>query len=138
MKLKFSKNVLFIPAWEGNLELHPSEQISMRLKPVEFEDLMLIMDAMGGSKVMEAYKEDGVDGAQKMLDATALLKAVKGIIPKYTSELTNLNGEEGPLTINDIVVYPNFMGLAIEIIMKLTNISMSSEETEKNSEGQPG
>lgn len=138
MKIKFSKSVAYTPTWNGNRDLPKEEQISVILKPMEFSDLMLMMDAMGGSKTIKAA-QDGASEAEitSQINITKVVAETADILLKY-AEVTGLEGDDGPLNVGEISRYPAFAGLNFEILMQLTQISMPSEKSEGNSEGQQG
>lgn len=136
MKVKFSKIVAFTPEWNDNLQLPEGERVKLNLKPMKFDDLMLVMDALGGQSAVEAAREGGAEALQSRLDMAKFLGSTRDILAKYASDLTGLDGDDGALTMEDVVTYPAFMGLAIEVLMKLASISTPSETTEGNSEGQ--
>lgn len=140
MKVKFSANVPYTPEWNGNRQLPEKEQIKSILKPMEFDDLMSFFDAIGGSKVAVELKEQissgNVDVVKERVDFTKVIQQVGSLVPKYAT-IENLEGDDGPLTVEAIARYPRFMELIIELLSKLSEISSPSEETEGNSEGQP-
>lgn len=139
MKVQFSKSKKFTPEWNDNKKLPKDEQITVTLRPMRFDDLMNIMDAMGGAKIAQQAQE-GVSAEEiaTKVDATAFLRENGAVIGKYVSELVNLDGEDGPVSIEEVCIYPAFMSLAMELTMELVAISMPSEQTEGNSPGQPG
>lgn len=138
MKVKFSKSVQFTPEWNKNRELPEKDQIKLVLKPLLFDDLLAIMDALGGNKIIQEVKESGAEAVRERVDMPRVIKEVGALLPKYVTEFSGLEDDVGPITIEEITQYPAFLGLAIEVLMKLAEISSPSEETEGNSEGQPG
>ncbi len=139
MKKNFSRAVTYTPEWEGNRDLQVSDQIRATLRPMEFDDLMRVMDAMGGAKTIQAAAVSGnTEALKEGVDMTKFLKEVGEFIPKYVAEFSGLEDEQGPVPIADLVRYPVYMGLAFELLMHISTISMPTEETEKNSEPQPG
>src|SRR5258708_2948282 len=122
MKYAFSRTVDYIPDWNGNKKLDEKDQVSVVLKPMELEDMFLLMDATSG-----------MDGANASIQRVKdVVKNAGHLLPKYAT-LRNLTGETGEeITINDLVTFPAFLNLASEILMKLATMSMPSEATEGN------
>lgn len=140
MKVKFSNSIPFTPTWNGNDQLPEEDQVKSVLRPMLFDDLMSFFDAIGGAKAAGELKTLAADGnveeLTNKLDFGKLIREVGNLVPKYAT-IENLEGLDGPLSAHDIVKYPMFMGLTIELLTKLADISSPSEDAEGNSEGQP-
>jgi hypothetical protein len=123
MKYAFSRSVKFVPTWNENEKLPEKDQVSFMLKPLELEDLFLLMDATQSGDGSQAGNLQRVKG---------VVVNVGHLLPKYAtmSGLTDPDGSD--ITIADLVVYPTFLNLASEVLMKLANISMPSEATSGN------
>jgi hypothetical protein len=134
MKIKFSKSVDYVPEWNKNRELPLSEQIKSTIKPMEFDDLLTIMDAMGGQKAID---EAGGDTSKVKFDSGKFMQEAGNLFPKYVS-LSNIEDADGPVNPADLLKYPVYAGLVVELLMKSSSISVPSDATEGNSEGQPG
>lgn len=119
MKIKFSKTVHYVPTWRGNAELTPSEQITAALNVLQFNDLL---------QIMEEFQKKGIDGKP---DARAISSLAMSLLPRYVT-IENLNDDDGPMTIEQIVQYPSFMDLSTELLGKLSEISMPGDRDEKN------
>lgn len=139
MKVHFSRLVDYTPVWNGNRDLPEAEQCKCKLKPMETDDLINLMDqlqsAAGGEvdrESLTALAESGNISRMK-----EMLEACGDLIPKYT-EIEGLEDVSGPVSPEDLVKYPYYMELSAEILGELANISMPSEVEEKNSEPQPG
>lgn len=128
MKIKFSKEVAYIPEWNGNKELPDEEQVKVKLKPIKVGDLLLIIDAMG---------ERRPDNKLDVKAVANLLKEAGHLIPTYT-DVTGLTSEDGsPITSGEIIQYPYFMELAGELLMQLANLSTPGDDDTKNLKTQP-
>jgi hypothetical protein len=130
MKHRFSRVTNFTPTWNGNDTLPDADQLKTVIKPLVNDDLLLLMDALGSMKP----QQPGVP-----TDAADLAKIVKEaghILPKYV-EVSNLEDDNGPVTVVDITTYPTYLGLATELLMKCAEVSMPSENAEKNSAQPP-
>lgn len=138
MKVKFSKSKSFTPAWNGNRDLPPEEQIQVTLKPMHFGDLMTLMDAMGGAKTIQAAQDGATpEELTNQVNITKVVSDTSDMLPRY-AVLTGLEDDEGPVSMGDVALYPAYAGLSFEILMELANISMVSEKSEGNSQGQQG
>jgi hypothetical protein len=131
MRVKFSKSVAFTPTWNDNLKLPENERIQATLKPLEFDDLMTMMDAFGGANVVREAIASGAEAAQDQFDITKMLRNVGDILPRYVT-ITGLEDDDGPVDIDGVVRYPTYMGLAAELLIKVSEISMPTESDEKN------
>lgn len=123
MKVQFSLAREYTPEWNGNRELPEDEQVKATLKTLESMDLLELADAL---------ERQGVDGevdSTKMTakDIKALLTETGRLLPKYV-EVTGIEGDDGPITMHQIIAYPDFMELAVELLMQLANISQPTED----------
>lgn len=132
MKVKFSSETKFLPEWNGNLKAPAAEQISCIIKPLVLGDMMILMDAMGSVSSSDG-KPMQITGEQAM----RLVSAAKDILPKYV-QLNNLEDDDGPVGLDKITTYAQYLPLAAEIIMACINSSTPNQETEGNSSAPPG
>jgi hypothetical protein len=127
MKVTFSLKSVYTPKWNGNKELPKKQRITADLQALESLDLLTLADALERAGFA---KEDGeVELAAEQ--AKALLDAVGELLPKY-AVLNNLEGDEGPLGVEEVVKYPLFQDLALELLMALAGISQPTEDDVKN------
>jgi hypothetical protein len=127
MKVTFSLKSVYTPKWNGNQELPKKQRVTADLQALESLDLLTLADALERAGFA---KEDGeVELAAEQ--AKALLDAVGELLPKY-AVLNNLEGDEGPLGVEEIVKYPLFQDLALELLMALAGISQPTEDDVKN------
>ncbi|MEE8606709.1 MAG: hypothetical protein V3S55_03815 [Nitrospiraceae bacterium] len=127
MKVQFSLTREFVPTWNDNRDLPAEEQIKATLKTLESMDLLELSDA---------FERQGVKGevdtdTMKPEDIKILLSETGRLLPKYVT-ITGLDGDDGPVSLDSIVTYPDFMPLAIELLMELANISQPTEADLKN------
>ncbi len=127
MKVKFSLLTNYVPEWNDNRELPEDEQCKAVLSALESMDLLELADAL------ERQAEDGeVDTAtMSAADIRSLLKETGRLLPKYV-QIAGIEGDDGPITVEQIVTYPDFMVLAVELLMELASISQPNEEDIKN------
>lgn len=128
MKVSFSLVTTYIPEWNGNSELPEDEQITVALKTLESMDMLELADAL------ERQSIDGEVDSTKMSakDIKALLKETGRLLPNYAT-VKGLEGLDGlQVSIEQVVTYPDFMELAVELLMELANISQPDEDDIKN------
>lgn len=127
MKVLFSLVREYTPEFNGNRELPEAEQCKATLKTLESLDLLELADAMERQGL-----EGTVDtGKMKAGDIKSLVSEVGRLLPKYVT-VTNLEGSDGPISVEVLVAYPEFMELAIELLLQLSNISQPTEDDIKN------
>jgi hypothetical protein len=126
MKIKFSRTVVYIPEWNGNRSLPQGDQIICTIKPMVLGDLVILLDVLGGMT-----NEDGTKTNLTAAEATKMIEATKDILPKYV-EMTGLEDDDGPVSVDQMTMYAQYMPLASEIIMACANISSPGQSTEGN------
>lgn len=131
MKHKFSRAVKFIPEWSGNRELPQNEQVTALITPLKVDELLGLMDALGSAKIA-----DGVATITETTDLTKVVQQCGHLLPKHVT-LSNLEDADGPVSIDDVVAYPAYLGLAAELIMQCAAVSMPGESAEGNSAKPP-
>jgi hypothetical protein len=126
MKVAFSREVVYVPEWNGNRDLPPNEQFSCTLTPLEMNDLFVVVDALSevGAK---AGTEDNLGALENIAGIKTLVQNVGHILPKYV-KVEGIEDDTGPITIDEILKYPVYMNLMGELIAQLSNISMPNEE----------
>lgn len=122
MKVKFSTDTSFIPSWKGNKELSEADRVTVRLKALNTQNLLIVLDAIQG--------EDGKAGRTHQLVALA-------DVLKEHATIVNLTDDDGPVDMVRALNIPFYMGLIGEIVTELANASMPNEDDSKNSETQP-
>lgn len=127
MKVKFSLVSEFTPEWNDNKKLPEAEQCKATLKTLESMDLLELADAL---------ERQGLEGevdtsTMSSKDIKSLLSETGRLLPKYVT-IEGIEGDDGPVTLEQIVTYPDFMELAVELLMKLANISQPNEGDVKN------
>ena len=131
MKVKFSREVKFTPGWNGNKGLPEDEQCTVILIPLQMGDLVSLIDVINEFSGAAGGDEITVE----LEKAVSILTRIEHL--KDNIQIVNLEDDSGPVTSEDIVKFPRFMGLTMEIFNELAAISMPNEEDEKNSKGQP-
>jgi hypothetical protein len=120
MKVKFTKDIVYIPTWRGNDKLGKDDQFTVGLRVLEFNDLLTLL---------EKFQMKSADGG---LDIRAIASASSDLLPRYIT-LHNLKNEDGvPLEPGQIISHPVFMDLASELLTKLAEISTPTKDDEKN------
>ncbi len=129
MQISFSREHVYVPEWNGNNKLDPAEQFTAVLKILDVGDLLFLLDA---------FSKAGVEGKVEVSDVgTAelrpILETVGHLLPKYVT-IKNLRNKESETDIDiaQVVEFPFFMSLSVELLMKLAEVSTPSETDEKN------
>jgi len=117
MKIKFSKSIVFTPVWRGNDLLPKGERFTIALEVLQFNDLMILLDA---------FKKKGEEA-----DIGAITAVAISLLPKY-AKVRNLHDDDGEVNIEQLVKYPSYLDLVVEILTKLSEISMPTKDDEKN------
>ncbi len=132
MKVSFSRLVEYVPEWNGNKDLPEAEQVKVKLVPLEMGDLVGLME------VIQDFTGDADEEGKTTVAMDKAVSVLKNISHLSGSiEVINLEDDSGPVTSEDIVKFPRFMELTMEVFNELASISMPNEEDEKNSKAQP-
>jgi len=129
MKIDFSSSVPYVPEWRGNQNLPAKEQVKCDLEMLELGDLMSLVDAFSQAGIGTTAKPEEIQtGAM-----TPILDKFATILPKHVKNLKGLYDASGKAVgIEDIIKYPVFLNLGVELLMKLAELSSPSDEDEKN------
>jgi hypothetical protein len=129
MQISFSREHVYTPEWSGNNNLPEAEQFTATLKILDVGDLLFLLDA---------FSNAGVEGKVEVSDVGTtqlrpILETVGHLLPKYVT-VKNLRNKESDVDIDvaQIVEFPYFMSLSVELLMKLAEVSTPSETDEKN------
>lgn len=133
MKVRFSKSVEFIPAYNGNKDAAPADQFKADLRVLSTGDLLNVMDALSESGVTGQVDTEKVS-VEKMRPVVQLIPQ---LLPSYVT-IRNLYGEDGELTIQDVIGASFFLPLQVELLLELSVISTPTEDAVKNSKTPPG
>ena len=117
MKINFSKEIHYTPNWNGNDKA--LDKFTVVLSVLSFNDFLLISDAFG--------KRDEKGDA----DSRAIISNAIPILPRYV-QISGLEDNDGPVTPEKLFQYPIFMGLIMELMGKLMEISAPAKDDEKN------
>lgn len=129
MKHKFSRSVRYVPEWNDNHKLAVDQQMVAQIKPLKVDNLIRLVDALGGVKSVAD------PSALQTTDLSKVVVECGDILPAHVT-LSGLEDEDGPVPIEDIIQYPVYIGLAAELLMRCASVSMPSESAEGNS-GKP-
>jgi len=129
MQISFSREHVYTPEWNGNDKLPEAEQFTATLKILDVGDLLFLLDA---------FSNAGIEGKVEVSDVGTtqlrpILETVGHLLPKYVT-VKNLRNKESDVDIDvaQIVEFPYFMSLSVELLMKLAEVSTPSETDEKN------
>lgn len=122
MKVAFSRQNDYLPAFNNNKELPPEEQLKVTMKVMILLDLLDLTDVL---KSVGFEKGDVKDLTIEQMKA--LVKEGGKYIPKYCV-LLNADG----FNLEDVVTYSTFLPLASELLFTLLNNSSPSAADVKN------
>ena len=127
MKAGFSLTKRYAPQFAGNKQLAAEQQLIATLKMPEVNDLFAILD-----RLQDAGFKQGNEGDLSLAQATQIAKEAGQYLPKY---VTLENAED--FTIKDVISFPPYFGLAVELLFALVNFAQPTETDQKNSERLP-
>ena len=129
MQISFSREHVYAPEWNGNNDLPEAEQFTATLKILDVGDLLVLLDAFSKAGVEVKVEVNDV-GTNEL---RPILETVGHLLPKYVT-VKNLRNKESDIDIDvaQIVEFPYFMSLSVELLMKLAEVSTPSETDEKN------
>lgn len=129
MKVKFSRDVVYVPEFNGNRELPPEEQMSVKLGVMDMLDYVDLAEAL---QVATNGATEISSDKLNMGQIKALVKSSGEYIPKYASDLKGLEDENGAVDVQALLKYPVYFPLAAEILLELVSVSTLSEADVKN------
>lgn len=127
MKIQFSLKQSYTPEWNDNKAKPKKEQFTVQMMTLESMDLLSLADALERAGLTGEVDTSAV-GSQ---EARTILEAVGDVLPRYCT-IENLEGDDGPITIDLIVRFPQFQDLALELLLALAGISQPDEDDVKN------
>lgn len=123
MKVQFSREVRYIPAWNGNKDLPGVDQLAVTLSPLKMGELLDVLDIL--------KRADFKQGTEQQLTADQMRTIVAEAGKYLPAHVTKFDGAEG-FTLDDAVNYSEFFGLAAELIFELVRLSSPSGQDVKN------
>lgn len=129
MKVKFSRESVYVPDFNGNKELPSSEQITAKLSVMDMADYVDLAEALqvATNGATEISSDKLNMGQIKML-----LTNAGAYLPKYVTEVTNLEDENGKVEVASMLKFPIYFSLAAELLLALVSVSTLSEADVKN------
>lgn len=134
MQISFSHTHNYVPEWRGNNTLPAGEQFSVTLTVMNVSNLMFLIDS---------FSEAGIDGKVEVGDFGSdqlkpLVEKIGHLLPEH-AEVVNLKNSETAtdITIKEVVEYPYFLNLSVELLMKLSELSTPNDDDVGNSNAPP-
>ena len=128
MKANFSLEQRYVPKWKDNDKLAPDQQLVAKLKMPTVQDVFSILERFAANGVSGKIDTDAPDAlALGMKRSTAIASEVGTYLPKYV-ELVNAED----FKIEDVIQYPPFFDLAVELLFALVSFAQPNEADEKN------
>lgn len=122
MKIEFSREVKYVPDFNGNKELPEGDQLVVNISIMSLVDLLDLMDVLKQAKFEKGDVKDLTPGQMK----TIVTQAGK-YIPKYCK----LEHNDG-FSVDDLAQFAIFMPLATEVLFTLLNVSSPNVTDAKN------
>lgn len=122
MKVAFSRQTEFLPAFNKNKELAEPEQLKVTMKPMTLFDLLDLTDVL---------KSVGFEKGEVTDLTVAQMKSIVAEGGKYLPKYCTLVNAEG-FEMADVVAYATFLPLASELLFTLLNKSSPGEADVKN------
>lgn len=129
MKVKFSNIVSYTPEWNGNRKLPAAEQVNVQFKVLPLGAYLDLVDQIQAAGLTGKVDTDDKGNLSKM---RPIVKAAADILPDHV-ELFGLTDDAGSMiSVATVAGFPAFLGLAVELLMKLVEVSSPSEDDEGN------
>lgn len=123
MKITFSRERDYTPEFNDNKALPEDDQLHASIKVMTLHDILDLGDAF---KTVDFETGDMKDMSLEQMKT--LVTGAGKYVPKYVT----LRGNDG-FTLEDTVTYPQFLGLATELLMALLTFSQPTPADVKNS-----
>lgn len=123
MKAGFSLAKDFVPKWRDNDKANAADQLVVRLSMPSIQDVFTMLDVLNGLGV------NGGDAKSVSLQSSiTIAKEAGSYLPQYVKLL---NADD--FTIEDVIKFPPYFGLAVELLFALLDFAQPSEDETKNS-----
>ncbi len=134
MKYNLSRDVDFVPEWNGNTSLEVAEQVKFNLKVLSMGDVLLLMDTLESSGAADA---DGNVNSEDLGvgTTTQLVNEATRLLPIYATMEGLVDEDSEVIGVDTITEYPQFIGLITEVLFKLIEISTPNDGDLENSTG---
>lgn len=123
MKSGFSLTKNFVPKWKGNDALNPADQFVAKLSMPTVQDVFSILDRLAANGISGKTDSASV-GFER---AQAIAAEAGSYLPKYV-ELVNAED----FSITDVISFPPYFDLAVELLFALIAFAQPGEADEKN------
>lgn len=129
MQVEFSAEVSYTPTWNGNDKLPEDERITCKLVVLDMNALIALVDAFSEAGITGEVDTDKVEGSV----IKPVLKQFGELLPAHVQDFDGLYAKKGEkITIEQVVNFPKFLNLALELLMKLAEVSSPSDDDTKN------
>ena len=123
MQINFSKTVKYVPTWRGNQDLPEDQQFSCELTVLNMAELMSLLDSFTAIGLEGQVDTDTVENNK----IKPVIDEFGTLLPSHV-QMAGLNTQHGAVSVEDIVTYPIYLNLALELLMKLSEISSPSDD----------
>lgn len=129
MKFSFSKDVDYVPTFNGNRDLKPDEQIRVKFKIMELGDFLTLADALSEAN---NGKKDIDSDAMTVDQIRPLLRDAGHLLPKYVTIFNLVDDDGNAIGPEKVASLATFIPFAAELLVQLTQVSMPKGQDEKN------
>jgi hypothetical protein len=126
MKSGFSLTKRFVPTWNGNIDANAADQLVAVFNMPTIKDLFDIIDVLQTNGLTDSDIKGKLEQNAKVANEAGTY------LPKYV-QLQNAED----FTIEDVVKYPPYFALAVELLFALIAYAQPGEGDAKNSNGLP-
>lgn len=123
MKAGFSLKEKYVPKWKGNDKARADEQLVAELSMPTVADLFDILERLQANGVQGEADSTQVG----MKRAGSIAREAGKYLPTYVKLI---NAED--FSIEDVITYPPYFDLAVELLFALVQYAQPNEADEKN------
>lgn len=135
MDIQYSKSVTFRPTFKGNLELPADKQIVIELTPLAQDEFSIFATGVVQSNMHEVA-EDDKSGVKKAVLSLEVASKFRDLYLQYGKahvvSITGLRVNGADVNADTVATETPLLGLVVEIVNKLWEISNLTDEDEKN------
>jgi hypothetical protein len=123
VKTNFSLKQLYTPEWNGNKTLPEKDQLVA---------VMSMPDVQDTFEIIERLQANGVTAQDSATVGFARARAIAAQAGEYIPKYMVLEGAEN-FSVEDVIKYPPYFNLAVELLFELVRFAQPSEDDTKNS-----
>ena len=125
MKIAFSRSRTYTPTWNGNDK--SEDPFRAIIRPTDMATLIDLVDVFQAAGFNGKVDTDDIS----VNSMKAIVASGAQALPRFV-KIENLHGDDGEVTIQDVVDNAFFMKLALELLAKLADFSSPTDADEGN------